>query len=276
MTSQTDAYPHFSRIRRFFPLGVEKPTLLSQAQIEQFNSRGYVSPLDVFDTKGIAAHRVYFDTLLVKALEAGWSSYEIYGWHKCCAGIYDLVSDDRILDYLEDLLGENLVLRGTNYFAKMPGDGQQVSWHQDASYWPLTPSRAVTAWLAIDDVDAENGAMQIIPGSHRHGQIAFDESNPDERNVLNQTIRNAEQYGGPPESIALKAGQMSLHTDWVLHCSEPNRSTRRRCSLAMRFVSADVRASEGWNRDTIICRGSDPSGHWANQPRPEGEQIPRK
>ena len=267
MPSRTDAYPDFSRIRRFSPLGVENPALLSRRQIEQFNNHGYISPLDVFNPEEIAAHRFYFDDLLAKALEAGWSSYEIYGWHTCCAGIYDLVTDDRILDYLEDLLGENLVLRGINYFAKMPGDGKQVSWHQDASYWPLNPSKAVTAWLAIDDVDSQNGAMQIIPSSHRQGQIAFHESEPSEHNVLNQTVRNAEQYGDPPVSIELEAGQMSLHTDWVLHRSEPNRSSRRRCGLAMRFVSADVRAAEGWSQGTIICRGSDPSGHWANQPR---------
>ena len=74
----------------------------------------------------------------------------------------------------------------------MPGDGRRVSWHQNASYGPLTPSKAVTAWVTIDDVDATNGAMQIIPGSHRQGKITFEESKPDERNVLNQTVRNAE------------------------------------------------------------------------------------
>ena len=105
MPSRTDAYPDFSRIRRFSPLGVENPALLSRRQIEQFNNHGYISPLDVFNPEEIAAHRFYFDDLLAKALEAGWSSYEIYGWHTCCAGIYDLVTDDRILDYLEDLLG---------------------------------------------------------------------------------------------------------------------------------------------------------------------------
>ena len=274
MTSYTNAYPEFLHVLKFFPLGVEQPSRLSHEQIEQFNNKGYISPLAIFDHKEIAAHRAYFDDLLAKALEAGWSSYNIYGWHKHCAGIYDLTTDSRILDCVQDLLGENLILRGTNYFAKLPGDGKRVSWHQDASYWPLTPSKAVTAWLAIDDADEENGAMQIIPGSHRHGQIPFETSETHEKNVLNQTVRNAGQYGDAPVSIELRAGQMSLHTDSVLHSSEPNISTRRRCGLAMRFVSADVRAAAGWNQDTIICRGSDPSGHWANQPRPGGEHIP--
>lgn len=277
MTTQTDAFPELARVRQFFPLGVAAPTALSRTQIDHFNEKGYIFPLNVFTEAEIAVQRAYFDDLLAKALAAGWSSYSINGWHKHCAGLYDLVTNSRILDYVQDLLGPDLVLWGTHYFAKLPGDGKRVSWHQDASYWPLTPSKTVTVWLAIDDADAENGAMQVIPGSHRHGQVAFQQSSAEENNVLYQTVTDAERYGEPPVLLALNAGQMSLHTDWLLHGSEPNNSPRRRCGLTMRFVSADVRAYKEWNRHgSIICRGSDPSGHWANYPRPLGEVIPQK
>ena len=52
----------------------------------------------------------------------------------------------------------------------------------------------------------------------------------------------------------MRAGQISLHSDWILHGSEPNRSNRRRC-LAMRYLSGDVRADYGWNQNPIVCRG---------------------
>lgn len=276
MTAQTDAFPDLNRVRQFFPLGVAEPKKLSQAQINQFNEKGYIFPLDLFRPEEVIAQRAYFDDLLEKAFAAGWNSYEINGWHKHCAAIYDLVTDNRILDYVQDLLGENLVLWGTHYFTKMPGDGKRVSWHQDASYWPLTPSKTVTAWLAIDDADVDNGAMQFIPGSHLHAQVAFEDSQAEEDNVLYQTVPDAEGYGDPPVVVELQAGQISLHTDWLLHGSEPNLSDRRRCGLTMRFVSADVRALKGWNQNSIICRGCDPSGHWVNHPRPEGEHIPQK
>lgn len=271
-----DAYPELNRVKEFFPLGVDNPSLLTQQQIEQYNEKGYILPLDVFSIDEIAEHRAYFDELLPKALDAGWNSYEITNWHKYCAGVWDIVTEGRILDYVQDLLGETLILRHSHFFAKLPGDGKRVSWHQDASYWPLTPSKVVTAWLAIDDVDVENGAMQVIPGSHLHAQIAFEESGAEEQNVLTQVVRNAEDYGDPPVAFELKAGQISLHTDWLLHGSEPNNSDRRRCGLAMRFLSSDVRAFNGWNAHSIVCRGSEPTGHWANHPRPEGEMIPVK
>ena len=276
MTIQTDAFPELDRVKKFFPLGVENTQLLTKAQIDQYNDQGYLFPFDIFSVEEITEIRAYFDDLLPKAMAAGWNSYEITNWHKHCRSVYDLVTNSRILDYVQDLLGETLILRHSHFFAKLPGDGKRVSWHQDASYWPLTPSKVVSAWLAIDDTDVENGAMQVIPGSHKNAQVAFEKSSKTENNVLNQTVHHPEKYGNGLVSLTLKAGQMSLHSDWILHGSEPNMSTRRRCGLAMRFLSSDVRAYNDWNQHSIVCRGSEPTGHWANHPRPEKEFIPQK
>ena len=275
MTIQTDAFPELDRVKKFFPLGVENTQLLTKAQIDQYNDQGYLFPFDIFSAEEITEIRAYFDDLLSKAMAAGWNSYEITNWHKHCRSVYDLVTNSRILDYVQDLLGETLILRHSHFFAKLPGDGKRVSWHQDASYWPLTPSKVVSAWLAIDDTDVENGAMQVIPGSHKNAQVAFEKSSKTENNVLNQTVHHPEKYGNDPVSLTLKAGQMSLHSDWILHGSEPNMSTRRRCGLAMRFLSSDVRAYNDWNQHSIVCRGSEPTGHWANHPRPEKEFYPK-
>lgn len=276
MTQRTNAYPELQRDLRFFPLGIEDPAHLSTQQIEQYNEKGYVFPVDIFSQSEIESIRTYFDDLLPKALEADWNSYELTNWHKHCQGVWDIVTDSRIIDVMEDMLGETVILRHSHFFAKLPGDGMRVSWHQDASYWPLTPSKVVSAWLAIDDVDLGNGAMQVIPGSHLKAQVEFRDSAADEHNVLNQTVENPEEHGDPPVALELKAGQISLHSDWVLHGSEPNESNRRRCGLAMRYLSKDVRAYNGWNDNSIICRGEEPTGHWANYPRPDGELIPIK
>lgn len=276
MTERSDAFPELERDLRFFPLGVEEPRHLSGAQVRQYNERGYVFPIDIFSASEIEVIRAYFDELLPQALAAGWNSYELTNWHKHCRGVWDIVTDSRIIDVMEDMLGETVILRHSHFFAKLPGDGMRVSWHQDASYWPLTPSKVVSAWLAIDDVDLGNGAMQVIPGSHLNAQVAFRDSEEEERNVLNQTVEQPEAFGDPPVALELRAGQISLHSDWVLHGSEPNESTRRRCGLAMRYLSKDVRAYNGWNAHSVICRGEEPTGHWADHPRPAGELIPTK
>ena len=276
MTLHTDAFAELDRELRFFPLGVDDPRTLSREQIAHYNEKGYVYPIDIFSAAEIAEIRRYFDGLLESALAAGWNSYEMTNWHKHCRGVWDIVTESRILDYIQDLLGETVIIRHSHFFAKLPGDGKRVSWHQDASYWPLSPSKVVSAWLAIDDVDIGNGALQVIPRSHRNAQIAFADSAAEENNVLNQTVANPEAYGDDPVALELRAGQISLHSDWILHGSEPNESNRRRCGLAMRFLSSDVRAFQGWNQHSIVCRGVEPSGHWANHPRPASDTVPVK
>ena len=70
-----------------------------------------------------------------------------------------------------------------------------MSWHQDASYWPLSPSKTVTVWLAVDDADAGNGAMRVIPCCHVKAQLAYRRSTEAEHNVLSQTTLAAEEQG---------------------------------------------------------------------------------
>lgn len=272
----TDALPDMEREIKFFPVENKNPRTLSRDQVDQFNERGYICPLDIFTPAEAEANRRYFDELIERAKAAGHNSYSINGWHRHCKGIYDLLHEKRILDCVEDLIGPNLVSIMTHYFSKDPGDQKQVSWHQDASYWPLTPSKVVTAWLAIDDVDMDNGPMTVIPGSHLYGQIPFENSTEGERNVLGQSVYDPLRWGGEPVPFTMRAGQISLHTDLLLHGSEPNRSTRRRCGLTLRYMPPEVRTREERWANGYICRGKDPDGYWVELPMPEGDQVPGK
>ena len=268
-----DAIPTMERDLRYFPSTTTEPKKLTLEQIHYFNEKGYVFPIDLFSEEEADANRRYFDSLLKMASDADLDSYKVESWHTHCAGVYDLVTNDRILDYVEDILGPNLVCTMTHYFSKMPGDAKSVYWHQDASFWALTPSKVVTAWLAIDDVDVENGAMKLFPGTHKQGRIPFEWVTDEEDGVLNQHVHDPEQYG-QPVSVELKAGQISLHTDMLLHGSQPNPSNRRRCGLTIRYFPPDVRGTEPDSAPGIIARGVDPDGYWQPMPRPEGEAIP--
>ena len=228
-------WPHLKRDLKFYPSKCEQPRRLSQEQIELYNQNGYLKGFRIFSNEETAANRQYLDKLLAD-LEPDRNSYSINGYHRHCQGLYDLVVNPIVLEYVQDLLGPNFVCWGTHYFCKMPGDGKTVSWHQDAHYWPLTPSKTVTVWLAIDDADIENACMQFIPGSHRRGELKHHASNPAEDNVLNRTA-DATEIRAEPVHIELKAGEISLHSDLLLHGSPRNNSNRRRCGLddALRF-----------------------------------------
>lgn len=253
---------------RFHPSTVENPKTLTPDQVAAFNENGYLKGMRIFNEDEIAEIRRYFDDLLARTLATGGDSYSISTAHLRYGRVYDILTHPRIVAYVKDLLGENVIAWGSHFFCKMPGDGKRVSWHQDSSYWPLTPSMAVTAWLAIDDADVENACMRYIPGSQRLGHLTYTLSENDEDNVLNQTVAGAEDLGEPID-VELKAGEISIHSDLLLHGSEANQSTRRRCGLTLRYCPAIVRAELGWNAKGVIVSGEDPSGHWANPPRPE-------
>jgi non-heme Fe2+,alpha-ketoglutarate-dependent halogenase len=253
---------------RFHPAVTANPKTLTAEQISAFNRDGYLRGIRIFNREEIAAIARYFNDLLVRTLAAGGDSYSISTAHLRYGRVYDLLTHPRIVACVADLLGDDVIAWGSHFFCKMPGDGKRVSWHQDASYWPLTPSKTVTAWLAIDDATVENACMHFIPGSHHLGHLTYTLSEHDEANVLNQTVAGIEELG-QPVAIELEAGEISLHSDLLLHGSEANQSTRRRCGLTLRYCPADVRASLGWNAKGVIVRGGDQSGHWVNSPRPE-------
>jgi ectoine hydroxylase-related dioxygenase (phytanoyl-CoA dioxygenase family) len=212
----------------------------------------------------------YFDLLLDEAHAGGADSYSIISGHIKHSRIYDMIHDERILRYVRDIIGDNIVCWGAHFFCKMPGDGKTVSWHQDASYWPLTPSKTVSVWLAIDKVDSENACMQFVPKSHRQGHIEYRTSDAAEHNVLNQTVDDVGDFGAPVD-VALEAGEFSLHSDLLLHGSGTNHSNRRRGGLTLRYASVEVRSLLNWQGEGVVVCGSDPSGHWGNPPRPEND-----
>ncbi len=253
---------------RFHPAVNASPKQLTSRQIEHYNEKGFIAPLNIFAPGEITEIRQYFDRLLEEVTASGGNSYSISSAHLRHGRVYDILRDPRIVGLVGDLLGPNVIGWGSHFFCKMPGDGKSVAWHQDASYWPLSPSKAVTVWLAIDDADRENACVQFIAGSHHVGHLTYRPSSADEHNVLSQSIDNAEQYG---EVVfdELRAGQASIHNDLLLHGSEENRSNRRRCGLTLRYCSAEVRAGLGWNEKGVHVLGSDSSGHWSNNARPD-------
>ncbi|MEL6643153.1 MAG: phytanoyl-CoA dioxygenase family protein [Pseudomonadota bacterium] len=255
----------------FVPVRNAAPQTLTPAQIDHYNTEGYVTALDVFTDQETRDARAYFDRLLAAREGDG---YALNCYQARAAGIWDLCTHPRILDHVEDILGPNVICWASHFFCKMPGDPKAVPWHQDAAYWNLSPARTVTVWLAIDDTDAGNAAMQFIPRTHDKGALEWRKPAGAE-NVLDREIVGWEEMGAPVTN-SLNAGQMSLHADMLAHGSAPNTSDRRRCGLTIRYCPPEVRMTdEVWAQgiEAIICRGTDPGGYWRHHARPLGDDV---
>jgi phytanoyl-CoA hydroxylase len=170
-----------------------------------------------------------------------------------------LVTDDHLLDIAELFLGPNLACFTAHYICKPPFTGQPVFWHQDGSYWKLEPMQAVTLWLAVDASTPENGCLKMIPGSHKirlqkpqvrkdTPNMLYSSANPD---LVEENIRNSSTV-----DIVLQPGDVSVHHPNILHCSEANTSSKRRCGLDMGFIQTSTRISNrGLYLDPLLVRG---------------------
>lgn len=262
-----DELQAMDRDLRFYASTVADPEVLSRDDISAFNRDGYLKDLLAYSAAEIEEIRSYFDGLLARVMAAGGDSYSISTAHLKYGRVYDMMTNPTIVAVVRDLLGNDVIGWGSHFFCKMPGDGKAVAWHQDASYWPLTPSKTVTVWLAIDNADLGNGCMKFVAGSQLVGHLTYRPSSEADHNVLNQSIDNAEQYGTVVNDDLI-AGLFSIHSDLLLHSSESNQSTRRRCGLTLRYCTPDVSAGSNWHAKGVVVSGKDYSGNWANPSRP--------
>jgi hypothetical protein len=264
---------HLERLA-FVPADPASAHTLRPNEVERFNRDGFLRPLQAFDATEAASLRDYIDGLVRAVVSAPdrRNSYSISSYHVVCQGLYDLIGTPLLLDYVEDILGPDFVCWGMQLFSKQPGDPKEVPFHQDAVYWPLTPAKSVSVWIAIDDVNEENAAMQFVPGSHILGPLPHEAKQLDGTRVLKRQAIDAHSYGDRVIN-ALHAGEISIHSDLLLHGSQANQSKRRRAGLTIRYTSADVRAIPDWDHwisVAVHCRGSIPS-YWPHWPRPDGE-----
>ena len=71
-----------------------------------------------------------------------------------------------ILNRVKKLIGNNIYVWSSAIFAKAPGEGKIVSYHQDNPYWQLSTENVVTVWIALTNSDEKSGALEVVPKSH--------------------------------------------------------------------------------------------------------------
>ena len=144
-----------------------------------------------------------------------------------------------LLTAAADLLGPDIMLFGDQVFIKGPG-GIEKTYHQDSAYFHIEPMAIATAWVALDDVNLENGCLWVVPGSHREGLVDHSEvwmvGERQDKKVPDAAIDHQRE-----QPILLQAGDCSFHHSLLLHRSGPNKTTTRRRGMATHYMSARSR-----------------------------------
>jgi hypothetical protein len=248
------------------------PKSLSAQQIEYFHQYGYVAPIRVMSTQQALELRKRLEDfehsdspLKKKALNV--KSHLLFPW------LNQLVRSDAVVNAIEDLYGENLLAWASSFFIKNGNDPAYVSWHQDSTYWGLSKPDVVTAWVALSESTRENGAMQVIPGTHLLEQIPHRDTFS-EHNLLTRGQEVAVDVDeSQAVSIELEPGEMSLHHVRIVHGSPPNASAKRRIGYAIRYIPTYVQQLEGDDSATLV-RGVDTFNTFEHEPVPAAELEP--
>ena len=119
----------------------------------------------------------------------------------------------------------------THMIDKPPHTGHDTPWHQDEAFWELDLGyHACAVWLALDDVDVDNGCMQFLPGSHQLGIVPH-------RHLYDDPMVSALVIDDVDDSLAvpvpLRAGGATFHTQTTMHHTGPNLTDRRRRAYAI-------------------------------------------
>lgn len=160
------------------------------------------------------------------------------------------VLDPTLTKILESLLGAPPLLLTDQVFMKPPRHGSAKPYHQDNAYFRIHPAdQAITAWIALDDVDVANGCLRYISGSHQDGILPhqqldkmYDLSPPTELIDMSR------------EALApVRAGGVVFHHCQTLHTSHRNTSDRWRRGYATHWITNGV-TSENDTLDTAYFR----------------------
>lgn len=157
--------------------------------------------------------------------------------HKVSPLFWELVRDPAILGPMRSLIGPDLRLKTTKLNMKSAEFGAPVEWHQDWAFYPHTNDDILAVGVMLDDVDEDNGALMVLPGTHKgplydhHGDGVFCGAMDPARDGLD--LEGAVKLTAP-------AGSISIHHARTVHGSDLNRTERNRRVLFYEVAAADA------------------------------------
>ena len=188
----------------------------------------------------------------------------IWRLHTFSAFVRSHIRDPRRLNAVAEIVGRDLFCPNDLYFFKPPGTGRPIAWHQDSWYFRNTyvssigdaiDQSTIGTWLALDDADAENGCLWVIPGSHRLGVIDHSQVESDGY-LLQKRVIVSNEMEEQAMPVEVPKGALVFFNNALLHRSTPNRSARFRRAYVVHYMKATIQHTGNRQR---IPEGAE---HW--------------
>jgi hypothetical protein len=253
---------HHEPLTDVFPrLGESSKWEITHADRESFATAGHLAPLELLSEEQVDGLRRRLSAIGDSLGELGASLYEIeaawrerpdetvlhfLGAWRVDELFHDLIFHPGATVPAAQLLGvERLRFWHDQVFWKPAHHPGVVPWHQDWSYWSrTTPQRHITVYIALDDMDEENGCLQVVPGSHLWGELPAVEFGG-AMEQLHAHLSEAQREAFAPVTVPLRAGQASVHHSGMIHGSLANRSARPRRGIVLNYMCAQTKCADG-------------------------------
>eukprot|EP00163_Fabomonas_tropica_P008936 TRINITY_DN18729_c0_g1_i1.p1 TRINITY_DN18729_c0_g1~~TRINITY_DN18729_c0_g1_i1.p1 ORF type:complete len:371 (-),score=45.14 TRINITY_DN18729_c0_g1_i1:139-1251(-) len=165
------------------------------------------------------------------------------------------LTHERLLDHVESICGPNIKMIHNMLISKPPGlvdpevgkvTGGRHPLHQDLLYFTDRPPERITAtWVALQDVNRENGCLSVIPGSHRTKDgkgVLYEHCRPSWKYV-NSAYWGVKDLPKDFKSklvhLEMKKGQTVFFHPLLLHGSGRNRSDDYRRCISAHYADID-------------------------------------
>ena len=125
---------------------------------------------------------------------------------------------------------------------KHPGYSSATLWHQDIRYWSFDRPELVSVWLALGEETAANGALRVIPGSHR---LELDRGRLDRDLFLRAEMPENARLIDAAAPIALEAGDALFFHCRLFHAAGRNNALRTKLSVVFTYHAAENRPIPG-------------------------------
>jgi len=150
---------------------------------------------------------------------------------------YRVMSNANMVNMVAQLIGPNVKFHHCKINLKLPASHTEVALHQDFAYTPHTNSDVCTALLLLDEMTPENGALSVVPGSHRGPMHSLFRGDRFTGVIADETAHELRPHEVP---IYGKAGSVCLMHTKLVHGSEANRSNAARGLYICVYAAADA------------------------------------
>lgn len=231
------------------------PIPLTRATVTEFQDRGFVVTENALSAEDLTRYGAAIDQEIALRTADDHRSLEdksVYeqSFVQCMrlwetnAEILPLSCDSGLAGIAAQLLGVDSVrLWQDQALYKEPG-GRETTPHQDETFWAIGEEPLVSAWIPLDDVTIENGAMAYVPGSHKAGALkVVDITHQSEPyDILEDPALN----GAQPELVEVKAGSIVWHHGMTVHQAAANTSATTRRVFTVVYIASDARRTKPW------------------------------